>query len=355
MGRILPPALAAALTLSATAPPRHGPPAFPPRLEAYLTGRVKLTGADRTSLMAGAPVTKLLDADEGNEVGVFGAVWINAPIRRYTEAVTDIEHFERGAGFKVTRRISSPPTLEDFADMHLREDDVKDLRKCRVGDCDVKLDAATIQALRTEVDWKAPGVADAVNGVMRRFALRYVNEYLEGGNDRLGVYRDHARPTSVAEEFRAMVDRMPEFATYMPEMRRYLLHHPAPASPGSTSFLYWQETNFGLKPTIRISHLTMVEGAEGVDVASKMLYASHYFWTGVELRALLPDASRGPGFWFVTVSRSRSDGLSGFIGFIIRGRVRSGVQKGAMAALLATKRSMETPPQDVILPIRRGP
>ena len=75
--------------------------------------------------------------------------------------------------------------------------------------------------------------------------------------------------------------------------------------PGFRSFLDRQETEFGLKPIIRINHIAVREGSEGAVVASKMLYASHYFWTGLELRALLPDSRRGPGFWFITVNRSR--------------------------------------------------
>jgi hypothetical protein len=64
-------------------------------------------------------------------------------------------------------------------------------------------------------------------------------------------------------------------------------------------------------------------------VISKMLYASHYFWTGIEIRALVPDPVRGSGFWLPTVNRSRSDGLSGFTGKMIRGRVRSEVEKAS--------------------------
>jgi hypothetical protein len=61
----------------------------------------------------------------------------------------------------------------------------------------------------------------------------------------------------------------------------------------------------------------------------------------VELGALVPDPPRGSGFWFVTVNRSRSDGLSGFTGFFVRRRVRSEVQSGALAALRSTKQRLE--------------
>ena len=77
-------------------------------------------------------------------------------------------------------------------------------------------------------------------------------------------------------------------------------------------------------------------------MASKQLYSSHYFWTALEMRALVPDPSRGPGFWFVSVSRSRSDGLSGFVGRIIRGKVREAARSGLESALTATKARLES-------------
>ena len=83
------------------------------------------------------------------------------------------------------------------------------------------------------------------------------------------------------------------------------------------------------------------EGAEETVIASKMLYASHYFWTALELRVLIPDASRGPGFWFVSVNRSRSDGLDGFTGRIVRSRVRSEAQDSLARSLTATKTRLE--------------
>jgi hypothetical protein len=315
--------------------------AFPPRLEHYLSASVKLPAAQRAQLLGGAPVTRLLDADGSKEVAIFGAIWIDAPIKWYVDALQDIENFERGGGFRVTKRISSPPALEDFAQLHLTEEDVEDLRTCRVGHCEVKLSEPSLERFRAEIDWKAAGARVAADALMQRLAFEYVSGYLEGGNERLAVYRDKSRPTFVAREFRGLIDQMPELTTYMPAMRRYLLEYPAVSLPDSISFLYWQDTEFGLKPTIRISHVTIREGEDGTVITSKMLYASHYFWTGIELRALLPDPARGAGFWLVTVNRSRSDGLSGFSGTFVRRRVRSDVQEATLAALKGTRTRLE--------------
>jgi hypothetical protein len=60
-------------------------------------------------------VTKLLDADPTKEVSVFGAVWIDSPAVGYVRLVKDIEQFERGGAFRVTKRIGDPPRLADFA------------------------------------------------------------------------------------------------------------------------------------------------------------------------------------------------------------------------------------------------
>jgi hypothetical protein len=332
------------MLVAALAPIQTSQPAsagLPPKLQSYLTTVVKATSGDRERLQTGAPVTKLLDTDGSKEIAVFGAIWIDAAIARYVEAVQDIESFERGGGFLVTRRISTPPRLEDFADLRLPEEDVEDLRTCTVGDCEVKLDQQALERFRSEIDWEAGDAQESADAVMRQLALDYVTGYLEGGNERLAVYRDSSRPTFVAEEFRAMVDRMPELAVYLPDMRHYLLEFPKITIPDSTSFLYWQQVEFGLKPTLRISHMTIRRGSDETVVASKMLYASHYFWTGLELRVLVPDPARGDGFWFVTVSRSRTGGLGGLKGLFVRRRVRSEVRNGTLAVLSATKQKLE--------------
>jgi hypothetical protein len=286
-------------------------------------------------------VTKLLDADPSKEVSVFGAVWIDAPPGDYVRLVKDIERFERGGAFRVTKRISDPPQLADFAALKIPDDDLADLRTCKVGDCEIKLNAEALERIRKTVDWTKPTVKADAEALIRQLAYEYVKGYVEGGNDRLAVYRDSARPTFIATEFRSMVDRMPELGEYLPDLKAYLLGYPRVTLPNATSFLYWQEAQFGLKPTIRINHVVIDERPAGTAVAIKLLYASHYFWTALDLRVLVPDPARGRGFWFVNVTRSRSDGLNGFVGRLIRGKVQTEAQKGLDAALKATKARLE--------------
>jgi hypothetical protein len=331
----------APLALASGIAAQSGHAALPAQLDAYITKAVKLTPQARAQLQAGHPVTRLLDADPSREVAVFGAVWVNAPVAQYVAAVRNIEQFEKGENFRITKRISSPPRAEDFARMDLPDEDVVDLRRCRVGSCELKLSESALTRVQKEIDWSKPSARADAEALARKLALDYVSGYLEGGNARLAAYRDSSRPTFVGEEFRSMVDRMPSLSEYLPELKKYLLEFPKASLSNADSFLYWQEAKFGLKPTIRISHLIITQQPTHVAVASKMLYASHYFWTALELRVLVPDPARGPGFWFVSVNRSRSDGLSGFVGTLIRGKVRGEAEKGMQAALRTTKTMLE--------------
>jgi hypothetical protein len=338
--------LLAAVALAAFTPDlsgQSGQPSLPGQLESYVTKVVRPTAAQRKAIFEGQPVTKLLDADPSKEVSVFGIIWVKAPIAKYVAAVRDIEQFEKGENFRVTKKVSSPPRLEDFAQLTLPPDDVSDLQSCRVGSCELKLSEATLNRVRKELDWSKPTATADAERLARRLMLDYINGYLEGGDTRLATYRDSDRPTFVGAEFKSMVDRMPSLTEYLPDFKNYLLNYPKASLPRAESFIYWQEAKFGLKPTIRINHLTIAETPTSVAVASKMLYASHYFWTAIELRVLVPDPSRGEGFWFASVNRSRSDGLSGFVGRLIRGKVQGEAEKGMAAALAITRTTMERP------------
>lgn len=316
----------------------NGP--LPAALHTLLATEVKLTAGEMGTLASGAPVSKMLDADPSREVALFGGTWIDATPADYVNAVKDIERFEHGDGFLITKRISDPPRLEDFDRLDLPESDIADLKTCRVGDCELKLAESALDRARREIDWSKPSAASDVEALARRLALEYVAAYQHGGNGELAVYRDAARPTFVAREFESLIARTPSL-NHVPELRAYLLDYPRATLASSTSFFYWHKVKFGLKPTVRINHVVIQERPDVVLIAIKQLYASHYFWTALQLQALVPDRSDGRGFWLINVSRSRSDGLGGFVGRLIRSKVTSEAQRGMAAALAAAKATLE--------------
>ena len=73
----------------------QSPAPLPARLDSYIKTYVKLTPEEQQRLLAGKPVTQLLESDPAKEVAIFGAVWVAAPITRYVEAVRNIEEFEK--------------------------------------------------------------------------------------------------------------------------------------------------------------------------------------------------------------------------------------------------------------------
>ena len=312
---------------------------MPDKLAAF-SDLVHLMPAELQALKAGQPISKPLQSDD-REIKLLGAVWINAPVSKYVQALNHIERLEQGDGFQITRRISDPPRLEDFAALQVPDNDVQELKKCRPGKCDVKLDEYAINQIQNGVDWAKPTATEDVNALVRRLALRYVTAYQQGGNKELGINRDKSRPTDVAKEFEEMINGMPLLARREPALRQYLLDYPNATIPNSTSFFYWQQVNFGLKPVIRMNHVVTTVNAERVLIASKQIYASHYFWTALEIRDLIPDPSRGNGFWFVDVSSGRAGTLASFKGKMIRGRVQKEALKGLAAGMERTKSLLE--------------
>ena len=314
---------------------------LPSVLSSYVAKYVSLSPAERAQLLNGGPIIKLLPGDERREVSLFGAIWIDALPGDYVRLVQDIEQFERGGPIRLTKKISNPPRPADFEAFTLPDQDLDALRTCRVGDCDVKLSEDALLTLQRRVDWTRPTARTEAAAAMRQIVYEYVKGYVEAGNDRLAVYRDAARPTFVAAEVASMIERMPELGEYLPDLKAYLLDYPRASLPTATAFLYWQEVRFGLKPTLRINHVVVDDRPGMTVVSSKLIYASHYFWTALDVRVLVPDPARGRGFWLATVTRSRSDGLDGFAGRLIRGQAQTHARRMLENVLRSTKARLE--------------
>jgi hypothetical protein len=201
--------------------------------------------------------------------------------------------------------------------------------------------------MQRDVDWSAPDAHTQANRLIRQMMLERTQTYMQSGDEGLGEYRDKKRPLFLEKEFDGLLENSPYLVRYLPEFHRYLDDYPKADLPGSEDFFYWSRVKFGLKPTVRLSHVVLypyeVEGRKNLAIGSKMLYASHYFHTALELKVLVRDTAKpeANGFYLVSLNRSRSDGLTGLFGGIVRSKAQSEAQKGVAAALDAARKALE--------------
>ncbi len=318
-------------------------------LQQLLTQQLELNARQVDRLRRGEVVVRDVQSPVTRQIGVAGAVRIDAPAARTVDLVRDIERLERGKGFLATRKISEPPTLADFSDFDLPAEDVQALRACRVDDCDVKLGLPMLGELEA-VDWSAPDASEVVRRLTRRRSLEYLERYRAGGNAALAVYRDQEHPVAIAREFAEMVEGAAGLTSAFPEVARYLLSYPRHRPWPVEDFYYWSLANFGLKPVYRLNHVVIHPSGDQTGllytITTKQLYASHYFHAALEVRALVDDPDRpGRRHYLLVLNLARSDGLTGLFGGIVRRRVRSGARTALQTALANTRTRVETAPQ----------
>jgi len=320
-------------------------------VESLLSEKMRFSAADLRALDAGSAVIKTLDTPIREELAYVAAVYFDAPSGTFVERFRDIVRFESGPGIPQIERFSSPPRLEDLASLTLPRTDVATLRRCHPGDCDVKLSAEAMRRFRDEVDWSSPSAALQADEVAREMIFDLVRAYQREGNVALGHYEDGDEPLPVAEQFRALLESSDPLPVPVPELLAYLDGYPRQRLEGAEDFFYWTVVDFGLKPTVRVNHVTIYplggspppSGVEYV-IAIKQLYASHYFHTTLELRFLMDDDRQdGSRTSLISITRSRSDGMTGFKGLFLRPIIRTRSRDAVRKYLDQVKRQVESP------------
>jgi hypothetical protein len=273
------------------------------------------------AIRSGKALAKVVERTTPDEVFVFGAVYVKATPESYLELATNIDALRKLPGYIAIQGFSDPPRLSDLEGFALKHQDIEELKTCKVGHCEVQLPSEAMEEFKQSIDWSAPDVDGRANQLARRMALQALLDYMHGGNTALGAYRDKSHPAAVAETFASLITRLSALRVYLPELNEYLLEYPKANSDNLQAGFYWEEVNFGLKPTFRIVQRIVYRGASPTDpayaVAEKQIYASHYFETALDLTVCFKDAQR-PGFYIITVKGSKQAGLTGLRGSIVR-------------------------------------
>ena len=285
----------------------------------------------------GKAIAKILDSPTADQVFVFGSVYINSTPERYLKFASDLDALRKLPSYIALRKFSDPPQLSDLDGFTLEADDIKQLKNCEPGKCDVQLPADAMDAFKQAVNWSAPDAANQANQLAQKMALEAIQRYTQGGNAALGTYMDKHHPAVVGETFASLLSRSKALPAYLPELEHYLLGYPQAQSENIESEFYWEKVNFGLKPTLRIVQAIVYRDSGSTEpayaVAVKQLYASHYFETALDLTVCVRDQENpGRGFYLITLKGSQQAGLTGLKGGIVRkvavDKTRSSLERG---------------------------
>lgn len=302
-------------------------------VDEFMTTYLELSSSQVSAIHRGNIVTTDLPAGDSREVVVAGAVRIGVTPAFFLERVRDVEDFRRGENVRAVGMLSRPPSLSDFDRFVLDRRDLDDLRKCRVGRCAVKFDAAALHRFASEVDWSASDARDHANHIVRETLFGYATRYSKWGRTALPVLHDREAPVSRAHEISALIGRTRVFADHFAELPAHLAAFPASADERAEHLLYWSQEAFGLKPVANLTHMTIWRepGVSSVAViVSQQLYASHYFDGSLAVTVLFNDGADPSAVYVAYINRTLGDALEGgwfapLKRSIARGRARDGL------------------------------
>ena len=117
-----------------------------PEFSDFLQRHIGFSESDIRKVEQGKVVTKALDTEVKSEVAIFGAILVRVPTDLFVQKYRDIERFKRSKKVLQIGRFSNPPQRSDLNDFTLDLGDLQDIRKCKVGKCEIKLSAEVDRA-----------------------------------------------------------------------------------------------------------------------------------------------------------------------------------------------------------------
>ena len=289
--------------------------ALPTDLQTFLRDQVELSEKDLQKLKQEGVLTKLLDPDKKPEVAVFGIMHVDVAADFFVDKYRDIETFMKSDRAVEVGTFTDPPGLSNLDALTLDSSDLQAIMECKVGDCNMKLPASVIERFRQEIDWSEPDCQKRATELIKQMLADYVRAYLIGGDAAMGQYDDQEYPLRLADEFHELLQESRYLYEYVPELHEYLEFYPRIKLPNVENFIYWSEKKYDkLRPIVSINHITIFRRSQGkikTLIASKQIYASHYFEASLELAALVEekDVADSSGFFLIYFNRSRIDTL----------------------------------------------
>lgn len=298
-------------------------------------------GKDRAAVERGRAAARAL-ASPGPVIAIAGIVEVKAPIAVVASRIEDIEWYKSAPGVLQVHRFSDPPAAGDLADLHLDRSDLEAMKHCRAGACAIKLPPGTIEKMADAIDWKQPDASVRAEEFFRAELLDYVTRYRAVGNAVLGAVPEGPEAGSPAARLQAILSGSACLGEFGPELLAYLRDYGGGTMTGAEDFLYWSREKQAGRAVISVTHVTACRPAAArVAMASKQIYASHYFGGSLGLTMLECVAGDESATMMVYVNRSWLDVFGGFFGGAIRRQVSRKAVSGLQKNLERTRRRVE--------------
>ncbi|HEV2750197.1 MAG TPA: hypothetical protein VGV12_06690 [Gemmatimonadales bacterium] len=320
----------------------QGPPA---RLTTFLQQSIGLDQDQLAAIERGDVVVKVLETQNKRDVAVFGIITVDVPRVFYVTRLQDFPNALRAPTRPHFGIFSTPASPADVADATVPAQDFDDIKKCKPGDCKFKMPAADMQRLHSEIDWSAADVGTQLDAYLRRRLVEYVTDYRTRGDSAMVVYDDVGGVHS-SDAFAALLAQSPYVYQDFPSLQQYLTTYPRAELEGAREVLFWaDDAPSGLQTILSVTHEVVFAPSELSDmtvVASKQIYADHYFEGVFDLTGIVDRAREGgkPGIYLVLLRRFRFDDLpSGILN--IRGKVVGKLRDQLRADLKLQKTTSE--------------
>jgi len=315
---------------------------------AFLGPAIQISAADRARVERGDTIVNILPS-RPHEVALVAITPTTMTPERLVQWIADVERLKATPVNVVhhVKHLSPQPALEEFAALELPPDDIRDIRNCRPGSCDVKLTEPEMARMRDAMQKAGGGWLARGNAVFREIAHDRVTSYLAGGLAALGPYADGHGEPSRAAAFATLVSNSP-YLRKVPSLLA-MLDHPRATGPEITSYTYWSVEQLGAKAVASATQTIITTSADPagpvVAAAGKQIYATHYSSASLNMTSLVRrPGSGGAPYYLVVVNRTTIDAVGGMFGAITR-RVIEGRMKRDAPGLVATfRRRIEAGP-----------
>jgi hypothetical protein len=310
---------------------------------AVLSSQLGLEEHEVRDLQAGQIVVKTLDAQAPSHIVVLSAARIEVTPQQFIERLRDSARLWRGRGVPLAGTLGTPVNPSDLAQMRLPSDDIRALRRCRPGNCAVKLSEQQIERVRTAIDRHPDDWHEAAMREFRSTVLDLVTLYRRQGLRGLPTLHDHEHAIDRQAEFETLLAGAPAARQLAGSLVAYLERYPElPLPADAEEHSYWIEIVAPPKPTVQLWHTTIQRRpaapvADAV-VLSRQVLATHYVNGSLALTLLTRAA---PERYLVYINWTAVDGLDGFFSGVRRYFVERRVRSAAREAFAVLKKRIE--------------